>query len=895
MSFLRCALLLLVCVHPMWAQPFGLSNRVGNTSLRLPSTPPAYSYALTNAFGNLAFANPVCITAPPGEVNRLFIVEQAGRVAVITNLAAPTRTVFLDISAKVIGGSGGEEGMLGMAFHPGYATNGFFFLYYTDETTTKAGTGRHQILSRMQVASNNPNAALAGSETNLLTMFDQHSDHNGGDLHFGPDGFLYVSLGDEGEQNDSLDNSQRINKDFWSSILRLDVDVPARATSLMPNPHPANTNHFGRAILYRIPADNPFVGATSFNGAAVSASAVRTEMFAVGFRNPWRFSIDALTGRIFCGDVGADALEEINLITRGGNYGWAFREGTEAGPKAASQPGGLALKAPTFSYRHGAATNQGNAVVGGLVYRGGRIPALDGSYIFGDYVSGNVWSLRYDGTNVSGFIRIADDPGIAAFGVDPSNGDVLTADQNDDTIKRLIAVPAATNTLPATLADAGIFTNLATLTPHSSFVPYDVNLPFWSDNAIKSRWFYVPTNRTITFGATNNWLFPTGTVWVKHFELELTNGVPESRRRLETRLLVRHSGTDGSDVYGVTYRWGESLTNATLVPVGGLEEAFVIHDGGTTRTQVWRYPGRSECLLCHTRASQGGLALSFHTPQLNRDFNYGDVTDNQLRAMNHAGYFSAPLSNLYSLRALARLDDDSVSVEQRVRSYLAANCSQCHQPGGNGLGQFDVRLFTPLSATKLVHGALHNQAGNPSNAVVHPGSLNLSMLLTRISTPDANRRMPPLGSSVLDTQAIALVSRWITNDLAAYRTFAQWQVEHFGSTNMATALAASDPDGDDADNWTEYLTGRSPVNGAEVWEIGIERDAQGVSILYPQMPNRMVTLEWLAGFGATNRWRFLEVRENRPVAPSGSGLRIVPDGETGGAAARHYRARVVEP
>ena len=120
-------------------------------------------------------------------------------------------------------------------------------------------------------------------------------------------------------------------------------------------------------------------------------------------------------------------------------------------------------------------------------------------------------------------------------------------------------------------------------------------------------------------------------------------------------------------------------------------------------------------------------------------------------------------------------------------------------------------------------------------------------------------------------------------------------MEHFGSTNAATALAASDPDGDDADNWTEYLTGRSPVNGAEVWEIGIERDAQGVLILYPQLPNRMVALEWLAGFGATNRWRFLEVRENRPVAPSGSGLRIVPDGETGGAAARHYRARVVEP
>ena len=155
--------------------------------------------------------------------------------------------------------------------------------------------------------------------------------------------------------------------------------------------------------------------------------------------------------------------------------------------------------------------------------------------------------------------------------------------------------------------------------------------------------------------------------------------------------------------------------------------------------------------------------------------------------------------------------------------------------------------------------------------------------------------MPPLGTSVPDTQAIALVSRWITNDLAAYRTFGQWQVEHFDSTNAAAALAASDPDGDDADNWTEYLTGRSPVNGADVWEIGIERDAQGVLIHYPQLPNRVVTLEWLADFGATNRWRFLEVRGNRPVIPLGSGPRVVPDGVPGGAAARHYRARVVEP
>ena len=895
MLFLRCAFLWLICAGPVWSQPFGLTQRLPNTSLRLPSTPPTYGYALTNAFGTLTFANPVCITAPPGEASRLFVVEQPGVVAVITNLAAPTRTVFLDITARVIGGTGGgEEGLLGMAFHPGYATNGFFFLYFTATATTRAGTGRHQILSRFQVSTTNPNAAPASSEVSLLTMFDEHSDHNGGDVHFGPDGFLYLSLGDEGDQNDALDNSQRITKDFWSSILRLDVDVPARPTSLPPKVHPANTNHVERVINYSIPADNPFVGVTSFNGSAVSTNLVRTEMFAVGFRNPWRFSIDAVTGWILCGDVGGDALEEIDAIKKGGNYGWAFREGTNAGPKAANMPGGLALTPPLFTYRHGTATNQGNAVVGGRIYRGGRIPALLGKYIFGDYVSGNVWALDYDGTNATGLIRLADDTGIAAFGVDPSNGDILTADQNNDTIKRLVAVSTPTNTLPATLADTGVFTNLATLTPHASFVPYDVNLPFWSDHAIKTRWFYVPTNGAITFGATNNWTFPTGTVWVKHFDLELTNGVPASRKRIETRVLVRHAGTAEPQVYGLTYRWGGSLTNATLVPDGGLTETNVIRDAGTTRTQVWHFPGRSECLLCHTRASQGGLALGFHTAQLNRDFNYSGVTDNQLRALNHAGYFTSPVTNLNSFRRLAALNDETASVESRVRSYLAANCAQCHQPGGNGLGQFDARLFTPLSAAKLIHGSLRNDGGSISNEVIAPTSLSRSMLLTRISSLEPGRRMPPLGSSVPDTNAIVLVSRWITNDLATYQTFAEWQLAQFGSTNATVAQPGADPDGDGANNQAEYLTGTSPWNGGSVWSLGAARNATGIVVSYPRVPNRITVLERSGAITNPLVWSFWDLPANRPFAAATNGIMRLED-STQGTSQRQYRARVIEP
>lgn len=892
MSFLRCALCCLLGVFPVWSQPAGLPERVPVPSLRLPMTPPTYGYTLTNAFGSLTFNNPVCLASPPGENNRLFVVEKAGVVSVITNLAAPTRTVFLDLTAKVT--DGGEQGLLGLAFHPGYATNGFFFLYFTANATTRAGTGRHQILSRFQVTPTNASAALASSEVSLLTMWDEHTDHNGGDVHFGPDGFLYLSLGDEGDQNDALDNSQRIDKDFWSSILRLDVDVPARPTSLPANRHPANTNHVGAVINYRIPADNPFVGVTSFNGSSVSTNLVRTEMFAVGFRNPWRFSIDPVTGWILCGDVGGDLLEEIDHIKKGGNYGWAFREGTDPGPKAATMPGGLTLTPPIFTYRHGTGTNQGNAVTGGRFYRGSRIPALTGKYIFGDYVSGNVWALDYNGTNVSGFIRLADDTGIGAFGVDPSNGDILTADLGDNTIKRLIAVSAPAAPLPATLADTGIFTNVTTLKLHAGFAPYDVNVSFWSDHAIKSRWFHIPTNGVIAFNPTNNWTFPTGSVWVKHFDLELTNGVPSSRKRIETRVLVRHSSPAEPQVYGLSYRWGTNTTNATLVPDGGMTETNFVRDNGVTRTQVWHFPGRSECLLCHTRADQGGLALSFNTPQLNRDYNYATTNVNQLRALSEAGYFTAPVSNLHSLRRLAAPDDEAASVESRARSYLAANCAPCHQPGGNGLGHFDARFFTPLSAAQIVRGPLRNTFGDATNQVIAPGSLAHSMMFSRISNPDPSRRMPPLGSTVLDPGASALLSRWITNDLAGYQNFADWQLAQFGNTNSATAQPGADPDNDGANNRTEYLAGTSPWNYASVWRLDISRTSNRVTVSYPRVPNRLTVIDRSDGPAPPGVWTFWDIAGNAPFASATNGVLRLED-STIGPLQRHYRARLIEP
>jgi hypothetical protein len=406
-----------------------------------------------------------------------------------------------------------------------------------------------------------------------------------------------------------------------------------------------------------------------------------------------------------------------------------------------------------------------------------------------------------------------------------------------------------------------------------------------------SRWFYIPTNRTITYRAATTWIFPTGSVWIQHLEMELTNGVPESRRRLETRFLIRDAGTAA---YGATYRWDSSQTNATLVPELGMDESLTINDGGNVRTQVWHYPGRAECLRCHVSSTLGGPVLGFNTPQFNRDFNYSGIVDNQIRALNNAGFFATatPATNLHSLRSLPALADEVHSAESRVRAYLVVNCSHCHQPGVSGIGNFNTRIFSTLPTLGLIDGLLVTNGGNAANRVIKPGSLAESMALTRLSTLGAGR-MPPLGNSLLDTQAIQLVSRWITNDLIGYETFAQWQVSRFGSTNGTNAIATADPDGDRANNQLEYFSGTDPNVPGDGWSIGVERAGDTAEIVFPRIPNRGLEIQWSSNLVSTSSWRFLNIPENRPFFSSSNTPTRVPEALSNGPA-RYYRVRVYE-
>jgi glucose/arabinose dehydrogenase len=419
---------------------------VANATLSMAPAPPVAGYTSSDAFGSLTFTAPVAIVSPPGETNRLFIVEQGGRIIVITNLASPTRTTFFDISARPLGG--GEQGLLGLAFHPGYATNRLFFIFYT---ITISGT-LYDRLSRFEISPSNPNQGLTNSEVVLISQPDDFGNHNAGDLHFGPDGYLYVSLGDEGGGDDTGGNSQRIDRDFFSAILRLDVDK--RLGSLVPTPHPAIV----APTNYAVPPDNPFVGATQFNDIPLIGN-VRTEFWAAGLRNPWRFFIDQVTGLIYCGDVGQGAREEIDIIVKGGNYGWNYREGYIQRPGSGTPPAGFRHVPPILDYSRtpSGASNVGFSVIGGVVYRGSRIPGLNGAYVFGDFGSGNIWAARYDGsvtTNVP-FVRLLSDPGVSSFGLDPSNGDVLYADVSGNAIRRLVALEppgAASNPMPTHMA-----------------------------------------------------------------------------------------------------------------------------------------------------------------------------------------------------------------------------------------------------------------------------------------------------------------------------------------------------------------------------------------------------------------------------------------------------------
>ncbi len=329
------------------------------------------------AFANLTFRQPLDLQDPGDGSNRLFVVEQRGTILVFENSdSAGAASVFLDISSIVT--FGGEQGLLGLAFHPQFASNGYYFVYYS--TTGQLRTR----LSRFQADAGNPDTTAAGSQVDVLDIDQPFANHNGGQISFGPDGFLYIAVGDGGSGNDPQDNGQT-RTTLLGNILRIDVDT----------------------LPYGIPADNPFVG---------NNQGYREEIFAWGLRNPWRFSFDPPTQRLWVGDVGQNAREEIDLVEKGKNYGWNIMEGSICRPPT-SGCDMTGLEPPVWEYSH--PVMEGRSVTGGFVYRGSALPELVGAYVYADFQTGEIWALRYDGTRVTANTLLQDtDLSISSFGID---------------------------------------------------------------------------------------------------------------------------------------------------------------------------------------------------------------------------------------------------------------------------------------------------------------------------------------------------------------------------------------------------------------------------------------------------------------------------------------------
>ncbi|MGQ0603751.1 MAG: PQQ-dependent sugar dehydrogenase, partial [Anaerolineales bacterium] len=346
------------------------------------------------------FDEPDFLTHAGDESGRLFIVEQPGTIRVMRDgvvLPEP----FLDLRTRVEDG-GNEQGLLGLAFHPKFTDNGIFFVNYTD-------AGGDTMVARFRV-SDDPDRADPQSERPVLRVDQPYANHNGGDLAFGPDGYLYIGLGDGGAAGDPENRAQNLNE-LLGKMLRIDVDVPEEAGG-----------------PYLVPEDNPFLG----------RSDARPEIWAYGLRNPWRYSFDTLTGDLYMGDVGQNAIEEIHFQPAGSaggeNYGWRFFEGTREYDDAASAPPGLIPPVTEYTHAEG-----GCSVTGGYVYRGDALPALNSVYLFGDYCSGIIWALYRDAAGAWQRLTFGEtDFSISSFGQDQA-GELYVLNHRAGEVYQLVA------------------------------------------------------------------------------------------------------------------------------------------------------------------------------------------------------------------------------------------------------------------------------------------------------------------------------------------------------------------------------------------------------------------------------------------------------------------------
>lgn len=710
----------------------GIEARVAWTTSRIAGTPdPPPPYRVEPAFPKLTFHRPLDITNAPG-TERLFVAEQDGKIYSFENDPACER---LDLALDLKQRFANLTAVYGLTFHPDFARNRQVFICYVLGNETPDGSR----VSRFTMKAGSPPQIDSESEQVLITWWA--GGHNGGCLKFGPDKYLYISTGDGGGPSppDPLRSGQDVTN-LLSSVLRIDVDQADE----------------GKA--YRVPPDNPLVNIPQ----------ARPEIWAYGFRNPWKMSFDRGTGDLWAGDVGWELWELVYKIEKGGNYGWSIMEGRQpVYPEGARGP--TPILPPTIDHPHSEAAS----ITGGFVYRGSRLSKLHGAYIYGDFQSGKIWGLRHDGQSVVWHEELAQTPlQLVAFGEDNSGELYLVDYERSKQIYRLEENPDTGShaDFPTRLSETGLFASVPKHEPAAGVIPYSINAEQWADHASAERFLAIPGTGQIEIDDKGNWLAPDGSVLFKTVSLEMRKGDVGSRRRVETQVLHREAGSWRP----YTYVWNDDQTDAELAAAAGSERQFRIEDPaapGGIREHTHRIAARSECLLCHNPwvekkttifGFQSASPLAFYGSQFNRDHKYPQGTACQLATFVHIHLLAGQVpADLDQVPRMANPYDPQADLSERARAYLHVNCSHCHQFNAGGAATIVLSHETKLEETRMVDVRPSQGTFGISEAkIISPGDPLGSVLYYRIAKLGGGR-MPRAGSHEVDERALTLIHDWI--------------------------------------------------------------------------------------------------------------------------------------
>jgi glucose/arabinose dehydrogenase len=697
----------------------------GRPSCVVPPRPKAH-VTLEPVFTDLEFTAPVGLVQAPRRKSeasgRWFLADQQGEVisfysdASGGSVSGVVRTSLRDIVDMRTEGLD-ERGLLGLALHPRFPGDPRLFVTYTAKEEESG------LVSRVSSFVVKDGALVRESENVLLSVKQPFPNHNGGGIAFGPDNYLYTSLGDGGSHDDPLGNGQNLQT-LLGKLLRIDVN---RTEGSRP---------------YAIPQDNPFR-----DGGGLP------EIYAYGLRNMWRFSFDRETGKLWGGDVGQGTWEEVDILERGANYGWNRMEGFDCFPPSnqGCDKSGLAL--PVHQYAHEG--EEGRSITGGYVYRGSLLPNLVGAYIYGDYNTGAISALTRQGGRYADQLLVNASINISSFAEDNA-GELYVLDWANGRVLRFGPGRSGPESFPKLLSETGcVDVERRQVTPVA--VPYDVDAPFWSDGAKKQRYLVLPEGKRLNIeeknAAQGDLSLPAGGMAIKTFELD---GKP-----LEVRFYVRHE--DGAHS-GYTYAWRADGSDAELVEATRREQ----------RNDVpWTFPGTEACDQCHTAGA--GRTLGLTLPQLTTSLSANE----QLRGLlSHSALTTwqnppdamqrwiprgTAVTNPAPTDTIAT--NDAALLERRARVYLDVNCSHCHRPDGPGRVGLDLRFTTPLADTGVCEPVTLGELDSTSGKRVQPGDAKDSVLVQRMSRRDA-QGMPPLATHLVDAEGVELISQWV-NSLTA--------------------------------------------------------------------------------------------------------------------------------